>query len=120
MASDLNLDLSALDKTYSSLDAVSQRVEAMGVERAQESVYDSLVAYVGEVLRERDGGEWRIDTLDYQHYPYVRSPIRGVLMPINVVWEELSGLEPVNLRKATANEFRRATAKPGFRDNKGA
>jgi hypothetical protein len=40
-------------------------------------------------------------------------------MPINVVWGELSGLEPVDLSKATANEIRRATAKPVFRDAAG-
>jgi hypothetical protein len=28
-------------------------------------------------------------------------------MPINVVWQELSGLAPVNLRTAAANEVRR-------------
>jgi hypothetical protein len=119
LASDLGLDPSALDRSYPSLDAVSRAVEGLGVERAQETLYDALVAYAGEVLRQRSGGEWRIDALDRCPYPYVRSPARGVLMPINVVWSELSGLEPVDLREAVANEIRRATAKPVFRDGAG-
>lgn len=116
LATELDLDPALLDKSYPSLDRVSERVEAMGVESAQKTLYDSLVAYVGEVLRQRVGGEWRVDRLDHQHYPYVRSPTRGVLMPINVVHDQLQGLDPVDLRTETANEVRRATAKPGFRD----
>jgi len=35
------------------------------------------------------------------------------VMPINVVWQELSGLDPANLRAAAANEVRRKRKPPG-------
>src|SRR5262245_25905057 len=35
-------------------------------------------------------------------------------MPISVVWQQLSGLEPVNLRAAAANEVRRTRKLPSF------
>jgi hypothetical protein len=35
-------------------------------------------------------------------------------MPINVVWQELSGFAPVNLRTAAANEVRRKRKPPGL------
>jgi hypothetical protein len=97
-----------LDFSYRSLDLVSEYVEGMGVERARRELYDHLVAYVGEVLRLRIQGTWQIDRNRVpEPYPYLASPKHDPTMPINVVWEQLSGLEPVNLRAAAANEVRR-------------
>ena len=50
-----------LDFSYQSLDVVSAYVEAIGVERAQQEIYDHLVAYVGEVLRLRIRGHWQVN-----------------------------------------------------------
>ena len=97
-----------LDFSYQSLDLVSAYAEGVGVERAQRELYDHLVAYVGEVLRLRIKGSWQVHRgRGPQPYPYLASPKHDPVMPINVVWEQLSGLEPVNLRAAAANEVRR-------------
>jgi hypothetical protein len=102
-----------LDLSYRSLDAVSEFVETLGIERAQQQLYDQLVAYVGEVLRSRLQGHWELNRNDPQPYPYIVTAEHDPIMPISVVWEQLSGLEPVNLRAAAANEVRR-TRKPAM------
>lgn len=81
-----------LDFSYPSLDVVSAYVERIGVERAQEGIYDHLVAYVGEVLRLRIRGRWEVRNGDGQPYPYLVGAMHDPTMPINVVWEQLSGL----------------------------
>jgi hypothetical protein len=97
-----------LDFSYQSLDIISEFVEGIGVERAQEDLYDHLVAYVGEVLRLRIQGHWDVKgENDAQSYPCVVGAQHDPTMPINVVWEQLSGLDTVNLRAAAANEVRR-------------
>jgi hypothetical protein len=101
-----------LDLTYRSLDVVSAYVEGIGVERAQQEIYDHLVAYVGEVLRLRIQGRWAVNDRDRQPHPYLVGAMHDPTMPINVVWQELSGLAPVNLRAAAANEVRRKRKPP--------
>jgi hypothetical protein len=103
-----------LDFSYQSLDVVSAYVEGIGVERAQQDIYDHLVAYVGEVLRLRIQARWQVNSVDRQPYPYLVGAMHDPTMPINVVWRELSGLAPVNLRAAAANEVRRARKPPGL------
>ena len=106
-----------LDLSYQSLDMVSEYLEGIGVERAQQELYDQLVAYVGEVLRLRIQGCWQVNSNDRTPYPYLRGAKHELAMPINVVWEQLSGLDLVNLRAAAANEVRRARtegAKPSW------
>src|SRR5262249_20222661 len=49
-----------LDLSYRSLDVVSEHVQRLGVERAQQELYDQLVAYVGEALRLRIQGRWEV------------------------------------------------------------
>jgi hypothetical protein len=103
-----------LDFSYRSLDVVSEYVEVIGVERAQQELYDHLVAYVGEVLRARIHGRWQVSRDHPQPHPYLVGAKHDPTMPINVVWQELSGLAPVNLRTAAANEVRRTRKPPGF------
>ena len=103
-----------LDFSYQSLDVVSAYVEGIGVERARQEIYDHLVAYVGEVLRLRIQGHWEVNNADWQPYPYLVGAMHDPTMPINVVWEQLSGLDPVNLRVAAANEVRRKRKPPGL------
>jgi len=103
-----------LDFSYQSLDVVSAYVEGIGVERAQQEIYDHLVAYVGEVLRLRIRGHWEVNNNSpWQPYPYLVGAMHHPVMPINVVWQELSGLDPANLRAAAANEVRRKRKPPG-------
>jgi hypothetical protein len=103
-----------LDFSYRSLDIVSAYVEGIGVERAQQEIYDHLVAYVGEVLRLRIQGHWEINNGDRQPFPYLVGAKHDATMPINVVWEQLSGLDRVNLRVAAANEVRHKRKPPGL------
>ena len=102
-----------LDFSYQSLDAVSAYVEEIGIEQAEREIYDHLVAYVGEVLRLRIHGHWAVNDRDWQPYPYLVGAMHDPVMPINVVQQELSGLVPVNLRLAAANEVRRKRKPPG-------
>jgi hypothetical protein len=103
----LDVSHDELDFSYKSLDILSSKAEDYGYEKIQAELYDNLVAYVGEVIRRRVKGHWVVR----EDYPSRKYPIvsvnEGVLMPINVVWQELDGLEPVNLRKEAANEVRR-------------
>lgn len=103
-----------LDLSYKSLDLVSEYIEGIGIERAQQELYDQLVAYVGEVLRSRIHGRWETNTDRQQPYPYLVGAMYDPVMPINVVWGELSGYAPVNLRAAAANEVRRQRKPPGL------
>jgi hypothetical protein len=100
-----------LDFTYASLDLVSRHVEEVGLDRACETLYDHLVAYVGEVVRRRTKGIWTIDEASSELYPYVVADRHAPIMPINVVWGELIGHERVDLRRAAANEVRSARAR---------
>jgi hypothetical protein len=102
-----------LDFSYQNLDAVSAYVEGIGIERAEREIYDHLVAYVGEVLRLRIQGHWAVNNRDWQPYPYLVGAMHDPVMPINVVQQELSGLAPVNLRLAAANEVRSKRKPPG-------
>jgi hypothetical protein len=114
LRSTMSLTADGLDFSYQSLDVVSAYVEGIGVERAQQEIYDHLVAYVGEVLRLRIQGRWEVNSVDRQPYPYLVGAMHDPTMPINVVWQELSGLAPVNLRAAAANEVRRTRRPPGL------
>lgn len=102
----------ALDFGYASLDPVSRHVDTIGIDAACESLYDPLVAYVGEVVRRRTHGEWRLaDESSSEPHPYIAAAKHAPIMPINVVWGELTGYDPVELRKSAANEVRSAKAR---------
>ncbi|MEZ4223518.1 MAG: hypothetical protein R3B13_21400 [Polyangiaceae bacterium] len=102
---------SGLDYSYASLDAVSAYVEAIGVDTAMVDLYDHLVAYVGEIIRRRTQGEWKLRHDGADVYPYIRAPRHAIIMPINVVWGEFCSIEPVAFRTAAANEVRSARAR---------
>lgn len=94
-----------LDFSYKSLDIVSSKSEDYGLETVQAELYDNLVCYVGEVIRCRVNGEWTVSDDSSGRYPAICAK-RTLLMPINVVWKEIDGYKPMNLRKETANEVR--------------
>ena len=102
-----------LDLSCKSLDLVSEYVQRIGVERATRELYDHLVAYVGEVLRSHIDGRWNIRRDDGQPYPYLSAAKYDPVMPINVVWHELSGYATANFRAGAANEVRRKRKPPG-------
>lgn len=108
LAEQLHIPHQQLDFSYISLDVVSKKSEAYGIDNIETSLYDNLVAYVGEVIRHKKNGQWTINSYSgSERYPYISAGVNGVLMPINIVWQELSSLKLIDLRKETANEIRR-------------
>ncbi|MBD1821023.1 hypothetical protein H6F51_00605 [Cyanobacteria bacterium FACHB-DQ100] len=103
----LDISPNQLDFSYKSLDLLSSKAEDYELEKVQAELYDNLVAYVGEVIRRRVEGHWVIR----KDYPGCEYPIisvnKGVLMPVNIVWQELDGLKLMNLRKEVADEVQR-------------
>lgn len=107
LATYFDISRQQLDFSYKSLDILSSKAENYGLEKVQAEFYDNLVVYVGEVIRLRVEGKWVVrEDNPNCGYPAINAKNRG-LMPINVVWKELDGLEPMNLRKEAANEVRR-------------
>lgn len=114
LAEKLAITPSKLDFSYLSLDIVSSKAETYGLDQIQSELYDNLVAYVGEILRQRVDGKWTIsDLAEEQKSPYISKSVNKSLSPINVVWEELDGLQPMNFRTRTANEIRRFSLRHG-------
>ncbi len=124
LAAKLAIAPQQLDFSYPSLDIITQQTEIYKCPSHHlsedydpqpelvQDLYDHLVAYVGEVLRRRVNGKWAIsdssmDQSSAYPYPYIWKEPRKVLMPVNVVWQELIGLLPLNWRQETANEVRR-------------
>jgi len=95
-----------LDKSYASLDLISHKLEQYGKEKAYANLYDSLVAYVGEVIKLRVQGTWVINTTHTGgSYPFVDA--LGVqYMPINAVWSAIHGIDKINLRSETTKIVR--------------
>lgn len=116
LAKILNIDKKKLDKSYKSLDIVSECTEQYGIDKAIIDIYDNLVAYIGEVLRLQVKGGWKINA-DFAggSYPYIDVGLKRIqYMPINVVWDSLHGLEIVDFRKASGNEARQVGVKASF------
>lgn len=104
----LQINHQQLDFSYMILDIISEKIEFYGINEIQSNLYDNLVAYIGEILRQRKNGQWAINNDSMtEKYPYISAGVDGVMMPINVVWLEITDIEPINLRKETANEIRR-------------
>ncbi len=102
------LDLASLDRSYKSLNLVSQYLSGMGYKRARSELFDHLVVYVGEVLLKRSGGKWHtaVTSSGQFDYPYILGPKGGVMMPINAVWHALDAYGKCQLRQPTVNEYR--------------
>ena len=102
---ELELDQVQLDFSYKSLEIIDTAIKNLPYGKAWETLYDALVFYVGEVLIKRIVGKWAI--ADNGAYPYVTVDKSNLhYMPINIVWQEIDGINPCNLRKATADEVR--------------
>jgi hypothetical protein len=112
LAEKLHLAPTQLDKSYKSLDLVSQACETLGLEHIFAQLYDAVVAYVGEVIRLRVQGKWAINTTHAGGpYPFISTGFENVqYMPLNVVYEALYALDRINFRKQVANEVRRRSA----------
>jgi hypothetical protein len=114
LADNLQIDIKLLDKSYKSLDIVSQRTELYGIDKAITELYDNLVAYVGEVVRKKVKGQWKINA-DFGDFPFIDIGLNNVqYMPVNIVWDNLQGLNVVDFRKAVGNEARQLGSKANF------
>ncbi len=104
----LNLEKSQLDFSYESLGKIDIEVDKLPYGEVWNTLYDALVFYVGEVIIKRVDGKWRINISHAGgDYPYVTVDNSGLhYMPINLVWQEIDGLNSCNLRKATADEIK--------------
>src|SRR6185295_5698962 len=72
LSATLNLDKNKLDRSYQSLDLVSKSCEAFGLDNTIKGLYDNLVIYAGEVIKERVNGHWEINKINYGgDYPYI-------------------------------------------------
>lgn len=108
LSTQLKIDKSKLDFSYESLGKIDIEVDKLPYGSAWDTLYDVLVSYVGEVIIKRVDGKWKInETHAGGSYPYVTiDNSKLYYMPINIVWQEIDGLNYCNLRKATADEIR--------------
>ena len=101
------IKLDHFNRSYKSLDLISQYLIEIGYKPARQTLYDHLVAYVGEVLRVRSNGLWHTRADDKLGYPCILGP-KGdrLMMPINAVWYALDAYGGCKLRQPTINEYR--------------
>lgn len=116
LANKLQIEAKQLDKSYKSLDIVSKQTELYVIDNAMSDLYDNLVAYVGEVIRKKLNGVWKINVnFSGEDYPYIDIGLKNIqYMPINIVWDNLHGLQEVDLRKAVGNEVRQVGWQANF------
>jgi hypothetical protein len=117
----LQIDPKQLDKSYKSLDIVSKQTELYNIDKAITDLYDNLVVYIGEVIRNKVKGTWKI-TMDYAdgNFPYIDVGLKDIqYMPINIVWENLQGLHDVDFRESLGNEARQVGWQASFERNYG-
>jgi hypothetical protein len=117
----LDISLKKLDFSYKSLDLLSEKLKPLGIEETQNSYYDHLVAYIGEVIKRRINGFWIINTTHAGgDYPYiaVEEVDHFHYMPTNVVWYDMTPARFINLRKTTADEVRRYPLLKFYREKK--
>ena len=116
ISSDFKIDKNKLDKTYQSLSLIDNAIKDIPKQELAEKFYDHFVAYVGEVIKNRIDGFWKIDEFDKEEkFPYISlKDVDVAYMPINVFYSCLISFEPVSLRKETANEIRRKVSYAKF------
>ena len=116
LADNLSIDRDKLDKSYQSLDLVSYQSQAQSLDYLFTNLYDNLVAYIGEVIKERIKGQWDINqTHAGGEYPFISLGLKNVQhMPINAAWTAMTGIDPIDFRKETANEVRSNASKVKF------
>ncbi|WP_152559894.1 hypothetical protein [Hymenobacter sp. IS2118] len=116
LADKLGISRNLLDKSYASLDLISTACDKYGIDNAFENLYDNLVAYVGEVIRQRVNGVWAINrTHSGGEYPFVSIGFDSVqYMAINATWCALNGIDPIDFRKEAGNEIRQQASRANY------
>lgn len=99
-----------LDYTLKSLDEISEKVKAFGIEENEHKFVDGLVAYCGEIIRRTIKGEWK--HLEQDNMPVIFKEVSWFFRhnwyhPVNQVWDAF--YDPANfpLRKVIRNEIAR-------------
>jgi len=112
----LQISKAKLNVSYESLDLISDKLNSLDLDFIFENLYDNLVAYVGEVIKQRVQGHWEINTTHYGgDYPFISIDLKNVqYMPINAVWSSLNEIDPHDLRKEAANEVRSQASRAKF------
>ena len=121
LADKLQIPSDQLDFSYNSLDIISDKLKPLGIEATMKNYYDPVVAYVGEVIKRRIDGFWKINSTHAGgDYPYVA--VAEVdhfhYMPTNVFWYDMTPSRFINLRKTTADEVRRYPLLKFYRQTK--
>lgn len=103
----LNTDNKTLDLTTESLNALSNKIRDIERQDVLTTLYDNLVAYIGEVIikNSKNARAWGND--QNFDFPIVSTTYKNVCFnPINVVWEELTSMDDADFRKAYGKELR--------------
>lgn len=103
----LDVDIRELDFSTKSLDILSQKVKHLDINNVFTTLYDHLVAYIGEVIRsnQKQNTEWQLEP--HFNFPVIATIIKGVSYnPINIVWGELAISDDPDFRKAYGKEIR--------------
>lgn len=116
LATKLGVNRGLLDKSYASLDLISTACKENSRDGVFESLYDNLVAYVGEVIRKRVNGVWAVNrTHSGGEYPFISIGFDSVqYMAINATWCALNGIDPIDFRKEAANEIRQQASRANY------
>jgi hypothetical protein len=104
----IEVDDLLFDYSTKSLDTLSTYLKEKNVDNIFEEYYDNLVAYIGETIRKNSKmtANWTLDT--YFNFPVISTVEENIFYnPINIIWEELTMSEDINLRKGYGKELRR-------------
>jgi hypothetical protein len=114
LATTFGLPRDKLDNTIESLTLVDRAVRRRGPTRCMEpDIYPLLIAYVGEVMRQRTGGEWRMKLAqDGETWePWIVAG-QETFNPFMVVYRELDEGGNGSIAGATRGELRHGTGSP--------
>lgn len=107
LAGSLNCEAKVLNLTTASLDELSGRIGNFERQVVLRTLYDNLVAYLGEVIKKnsKHAVNWAID--QYFDFPVISTTNKNISFnPINIVWEELTSMRDADFRKAYGKEIR--------------
>lgn len=108
LATVLSIENDRLDKSYASLDILSNRIAQFGRSNTFSTLYDNLVAYIGEVIRVHINGVWKVTQLPNSNSACPSIYLNGLgihYSVINAVWAALHSIE-INLRAETTKIVR--------------
>ena len=112
LSSILKTDTKTLNLTTNSLDALSSKIRDIDRKVVLTTLYDNLVAYIGEVIIKNSNNAigWGKD--QNFDFPIIKTVYKNVSFnPINVIWEELIKMNDADFRKAYGKEVRQVGSK---------